>query len=66
MSPVDVASDAPDAEVPRLCSASSRTNAVVSKVIGGASVGECGEIQPANAGSGRPGTSTCIEKRPPE
>jgi len=33
MSPVDVASEAPDADAPRLCSASSLTKALASNVM---------------------------------
>ena len=66
MSPVDVASDAPDAEAPRLCSASSRRNAVGIERHLSLAGRRCGGAHPANAGSGRPGTSTGIANRPPE
>ena len=66
MSPVEVANDAPDADAPRLCIASRRRKAVVSNCMGGGITVNGREAYPANAGSGRPGTSTVIAKMPPD
>ena len=66
MSPVDVANAAPVAVVPTLCNASRRRYAVASNCMRGTASGPDVIRQPANNGSGRPGTSTAIAKIPPE
>ena len=65
MSPVDVANEAPDADLSRLCSASRRTNAVGVEGHGGDAVGG-GAGSTGERGFGQPRHVDRIAKMPPD